>query len=307
MTQPQQLDVLKTSSVVDDKLLALGSAICFGLSPILVKFGFARAGRVDGAVMVALAIAIPVNVALLPFVGGLHWDQVTLRAFAGFAIGGLFGAGIGRRWMYIAIERLGASPATAIKNSAPLFTTALAVAFFNEPVTILHWLATGSIVAGIVLVTWRRGKPFQLLDAGVLAGFASALSYGVRPLVVKFGLDDASIPITAALVGAVTGLLYAVIMSRPWRLTRATWPSGRGTLRGRAMPAFIVSGILQALGIIFITAGLAGSEVSFVYPITASAPLFTVAFTWLLLRGTEDVGWRTLLGAAAVVGGVVLL
>jgi len=128
---------------VDDKLLALGSAICFGLSPILVKFGFARAGRVDGAVMVALAIAIPVNVALLPFVGGLHWDQVTLRAFAGFAIGGLF--------------------------------------------------------------------------------------------------------------------------------------------------------------------GVAGSEVSFVYPITASLPLFTVAFTWLLLRGTEDVGWRTLLGAAAVVGGVVLL
>jgi drug/metabolite transporter (DMT)-like permease len=292
--------------VIDPKLFALAGALCFGLGPIFVKIGFARNGRVDGAVMVALAIAIPFYLALLPLVGGLHWDQVTPEAFAGFALGGLFGGGIGRRWMYIAIGRIGASPATAIKNAAPLFTSALAIVLFQEPVTVVHWLATISIVAGISLVTWREGRGFRLLDPGVLAALASALSYALRPLVVKFGLDDASVPVTASLVGASAGLLYALVMARPWRLSRAELP-GRDTLRDPALPPFLGSGILQALGILFITTALAGSDVSLVYPITASAPLFTVGFTWLFLRGTEGVTWRTFTGAAAVVAGVTLL
>jgi uncharacterized membrane protein len=135
---------------------------------------------------------------------------------------------------------------------------------------------------------------------------ASALSYAVRPLVVKFGLEDASIPVTASLIGASAGLVYALVMTRPWRLTRADLP-GRATLRHPAIPPFIGSGILQAMGILFITTALSGGDVSLVYPITASAPLFTVAFTWLFLRGTEGVTWRTLAGAAAVVAGVILL
>jgi drug/metabolite transporter (DMT)-like permease len=292
--------------VLDPKLFALAGAICFGLGPILVKFGFARAGRVDGAVMVALAIAIPLYLALLPLVGGLHLDLLTTQAVIGFALGGLFGGGIGRRWMYIAIDRIGASPATAIKNAAPLFTTAAAAVLFQEQVTIVHWLATVAIVAGITLVTWRKGRGFSLLDPGVLAALFSALSYAVRPLVVKFGLEDASIPVTASLIGASTGLVYAVIMARPWRLSAADLP-GRGTLRDPALPPFIGSGILQAFGILFITTALSGGDVSVVYPITASAPLFTVAFTWLFLRGLEGVTWRTVAGAAAVVTGVVML
>jgi drug/metabolite transporter (DMT)-like permease len=292
--------------LIDPKVIAVAGAFCFGLSPILVRVGFARNGRVDGAVMVALAIALPLYVALMPLAGGLHWDLMTPEAFAGFALGGLFGGGIGRRWMYIAIGRIGASPATAIKNASPLFSIALAAVLFGEPVTLVHWLATIAIVGGIALVTWREGKGFSLLDAGTLAALASALSYAVRPIVVKFGLEDASIPLTASLIGATAGLIYAVVMSRPWRMTRSDLPSW-SMARDPSMPPFIGSGILQALGILCVSTALAGGDVSQVYPINASAPLFTVAFTWLFLRGTEGVTWRTAAGAAAVVGGVILL
>jgi len=291
---------------VDPKLFALAGAFFFGLNPIFVRIGFARNGRVDSAVMVALAIAIPLYLSLMPFAGGLHWDLMTPQAFVGFALGGLFGGGIGRRWMYIAIQRIGASPATAIKNASPLFATALAVAFFQEAVAPVHWLATVAIVAGIGLVTWRKGKGFNLMDPGVLAAVASALSYAVRPVVVKFGLEDVAFPLTASLIGASAGLVYAVVMSRPWRLRAADLP-GRSLLRDRSMPPFLVSGILQALGILSVSSALNGGDVSLVYPINASAPLFTVAFTWLFLRGTEEVTWRTALGAAAVVAGVILL
>ena len=44
-----------------------------------------------------------------------------------------------------------------------------------------------------------------------------------------------------------------------------------------------------------------------VYPVTASAPLFTVLFTFLLLKGKESLTWRIALGAVAIVAGVIAL
>jgi uncharacterized membrane protein len=54
-----------------------------------------------------------------------------------------------------------------------------------------------------------------------------------------------------------------------------------------------------------LTYALAGGEVSVVYPLTSSAPLFTVGFTALLLRGVEQITWRLVVGTILVVAGVV--
>lgn len=291
---------------MDDKLWAFLCALCFGLAPVLVKMGFARNGRVDSAVIVALAVAIPVNALVLPFQGGLQWDRMTPAAAAWFAVGGLFGAGIGRRWMYIAIQRIGASPATAIKNAAPLFSTALAIVLFGEAVTVFHWLATFAIVVGIALVTWRPGERYNLLDAGLLAALGAALSFGIRPIIVKVGLEEAAIPVTASLIGAMAGLLYAIVASRPWRASRSRLDVV-AHLREPATIMFVASGALQALAIVFINVALSGSDVSLVYPITSSAPLLTVILGWIFLRKSEPVSLRMLVGAGGVVAGVILL
>ena len=47
------------------------TALCFGLNPVTLKLAFARHGRADVAVVVGLAVAIPIYVLLLPFWGGL--------------------------------------------------------------------------------------------------------------------------------------------------------------------------------------------------------------------------------------------
>jgi uncharacterized membrane protein len=56
-----------------------------------------------------------------------------------------------------------------------------------------------------------------------------------------------------------------------------------------------------------LTFALAQGDVSVVYPLTSSAPLFTVAFTALLLRGVEQITVRLVAGTVLVVGGVVYL
>ncbi len=286
---------------MEGKVLALVCAVCFGLNPVMVRMDFSRAGRIDAALIIGLAVAIPIYVALLPVFGGLRWEQVTATAVVAYALGGLFGAGIGRRWLYTAIDRLGASSATAIKNAAPLFTTALAILVFGEHVGLPQWAAIASIIAGITLVTWRSGGGVrQLVDVGVVAALGSALSYGVRPLILKFGLTEANLPLTAALVGAISAFAYALALSRPWGFGSVA--SGRD-----ALVLFIVAGALQAFGFLALTFGLARDAVSIVYPVTSTAPLFTLAFTWALLRGNEQVTWRIALGALAVVAGVVVL
>jgi len=285
---------------VDPKVFALITAISFGLNPVTLKLGFGKGGRPDTAMILGLFIAVPLYLLILPFGGGLHWDQVTLAAFVGFVLGGLFGTGIGRRWLYIAIDRIGASPATAIKNSAPVVTTFLAALVYQEPVTPIRWLAVIGIVTGVVLVTWKPGSGRrQWLDIGVAAAFGAMLSYGVRPLFLKFGLEAADLPLTAAFVGAIAALIYAL-----------TFGDRSGLLKARTEPAFglfVLSGILQAIGFLALTLGLSGGEVSVVYPVTASAPIFTLIFTWLLLRGKERLTWRIVLGAVLVTLGVIVL
>jgi hypothetical protein len=44
---------------VHGKVLALMTAICFGLNPVLLRLGFARKGRSDVAVVIGLAITVP--------------------------------------------------------------------------------------------------------------------------------------------------------------------------------------------------------------------------------------------------------
>ena len=285
---------------MDPKLFGLTTAICFGLNPVTLKMGFARGGRPDTAMIIGLSLALPLYLVLLPLVGGLHWDQVTLPAFLGFLLGGLFGTGIGRRWLYIAIDRIGASPATAIKNSAPVISAILGVLLFGDEVGPLRWAAILAIVAGVVLLTWQPGAGIRhWMDIGVLAAFGSAVAYGIRPLFLKFGLEAVDLPLTSAVIGATAALSYVLLFGDRRGLRRA--------YREPAFWLFVFSGLLQGIGFLSLNYGLSGGLVSVVYPVTSSAPLFTLGFTAVLLRGKEHLDWRIVAGAAAVVAGVIFL
>jgi len=285
---------------IDPKLVALVTAITFGLNPVALKLGFGKGGKPDSAMILSLVIAVPMYAAIVPLTGGLGWEQVTAAALFGYILGGLFGTGIGRRWLYIAIDKLGASPATAIKNSAPVVSALLAALIYGEPVGPERWAAIIAIVFGVILVTWNPGSGLKGFGrTGLLAAFGAMLSYGVRPLFLKFGLEAADLPVTAALVGGIAALVYGLSFGDRKGLL--------GIWRTPAFGLFAISGVLQAIGFLALAVGLSGGEVSVVYPVTATAPLFTLFFTWLFLRGKEQVTWRLALGVVFVFGGVIVL
>ena len=283
---------------MDPKLLALVTAVAFGVTPVILKIGFRRGGSTTAAMIIGLVVAVPITCVPALLIG-VDVGLLTPAAFVAFVLGGLAGNAVGRRWNFQAIDLLGPSRASAIRSSSPVVTTLLAAVLYAEPVTPARWAAVLAIVVGVTLVTWQPGESRRTwLGIGMAYAFAGAVSYGIRPLIIKFGLEEANLPAAAAVIGAVAALVYMALIDRE-RL--------RSVRQDSAFGLFVVAGILVAVGLTTLTFGLSEGDVSIVYPLVASAPLFTLVFTALMLKGVELLNWRIAVGAVAVVFGVIFL
>ncbi len=284
---------------VDARLLALITALTFGLAPVTIKLAYQRGGTTGTGLMLQLLAAVAVNFGLIPFIDP-RWSLLTPPAIVAFVLGGLSGNAIGRRWSFVSVELLGASKSSAIRGISPMITAILAVLVYGEVVSPARWAAIIAIVAGAVLVTWVPGSGRkEYLGMGVLYALGAALGYGLRPVFVKYGLNLAETPLAASCIGAVTALIYVA-----WREDRA---GIRMTRFDASFWLFLFSAVVGAIGMASLVFALATDDISFVYPLSSSAPLFAVIFTAIFLRGVERLTPRLLTGAAMIVAGVALL
>ena len=283
----------------DPKLMALATAVSLGIAPVLLKAAFRRGGLMGVGLVIGQAVTVVLNLALAVVINP-GFGLLTPVAIVSFAIGGLAGPAIGRRWSYESINLLGPSRSTTIRSSSPVITTLLAIVLLREEVSLVRWAAIILVVGGAMLVSWTPGAGARgWIGRGVMYSFLAAAIYGVRPLIVKVGLEEANVPLAAALIGATAALVYTMILE------------DRSQLRGARLDAafgwFVASGFFQATGITALTFGLSGGETSLVYSLTDSAPLFTLLFTWLVMRDVEPITLRLIAGTIAAVVGVIYL
>jgi drug/metabolite transporter (DMT)-like permease len=135
--------------------LALTSAVLWGTIPVLVRRGLPHSNP-SVAVMLGLLASAP----LLLLVFSLHPRPVTQvvepQAAVWFAAVGILGPCLGRVFNYIGVERLGATRATPLINSSPLFTTILALVFLREQLTLKILFGVICIVGGIAVLSGQR-------------------------------------------------------------------------------------------------------------------------------------------------------
>lgn len=284
---------------VDARVLALFTAFTFGLAPVVIKHAYEKGGTTGTGLMLQLLAAVAVNVALVPFVDP-HWETLTPAAVVAFILGGLAGNALGRRWSFVSVQLLGASKSSAIRGISPLFTAIVAALAFQEAVTLQRWAAIAAIVVGAVLVTWHPGGGrSQWLGTGVLYAVGAAVGYGLRPVFVKYGLNLDGTPMAASLIGAVAALVWVV--AREDRKGIILRP------RDASFWYFLASAFLGAAGMASLFFAVAQGDLSFVYPLSSTGPLFAVVFTFLFLRGVERLTWRVVAGSALIVAGVLFL
>ena len=286
---------------MDGRILALVSGCFFSIGPVILAIGFRQASP-DQALLVSALVGLPLLLGLAPALGGLDLDQLTLRPFLLFSLAGFLGPLLGRLFLYNSIQRLGSSRAFTIYNSAPLITAAAAFVVLGELVTLWRWVAIASIVIGLGIVSAQsRLTPNPMRLSGITLAFMAAISFGVRPVVVKLGLRDHPQAMTASIVAAAAALVGVVVyLAFTGRIRKLSFSK-------RSVMLFTLVAIVHNLGFLAINFAFSLGDVSQVYPINASSPLLTFAMSYFILHNDERLSIVDLVGIVAVVAGVGML
>ncbi len=261
-----------------------------------------RRGLVYSTPTTAAYVALGVNTAILWAIvfltGGI--PGIPLVATACFVLGGWLQLGT-RLFAYHGVARLGASVTSTVQSTNPLFGTALAVIFLHETVTPLLLFGTGSVVFGIVLLSWKPQEQKAYRTWELIFPLAAALTAGVNHPIRRYGLTIANEPL---FLSAVMGLSALV----PLLLNLANPRAREGLVFDRrAMPYFLATGVFEAIGIWALVAALGIGNVVVVGPIVCVAPLWVLLGTLLFSRDIEQVNLQTGVATIFVITGIVAI
>jgi drug/metabolite transporter (DMT)-like permease len=205
-----------------------------------------------------------------------------------------------RMLTYIGVAKMGASRASALRSSHPLFGALFAVLVLREELTPLVSAGTIMVVAGTFLISWQSDE-----SSGVYRWWyalfpltAAAITGLIQPL-VRAGLSSSAYPMFfTGLVGATSLVLSFTILPFITRFQRPVW-----TVRG--VKGLIIAALLENLGfVLFVTAfGLA--PVATISPLIATSPMWVVLAALLIFH--RRLSWQTVSGSASIVAGTVAI
>jgi DME family drug/metabolite transporter len=184
-------------------------------------------------------------------------------------------------------------------GTAPLFAVAAALLLLDEPLVAGLVVGAALIVTGGILLASDRARPEHFTRIGLVYALLCTVAFALRdPLVRWLGTEATDVePILAASVTMLSGTVIAlgfVLLRRG----RVGWAAAR---------PFVPAGLCYGLSYVFLFEAFYRGRVSIVSPIVATESLWGVLLSWLLLRQSEAVGRRLVLGAVLVVSGGVLI
>ena len=279
---------------------ALANAFLFALHNLFTKKALRYSNPATGVISSLLINIVFLWAMALLLVPLANVTAASILIFVGV---GFFQPGLTRLLTYKGIDTLGVAITDSIRASTPLFSALMAIIFLGEDVTLPIIAATLMIIAGIILLSWRRDS-MQLAGSAIYLWYpiaASALA-GASQVVRKFGLAAVPHPFLAAAVTASSSLVVSVLTLWYVEKTQESWKMNR-----RCFWWFLAAGVTVSLAMTCIYYALDLGKVSVVIPISSTGPLFSLILTAIFLRGVERVTLRIVVSAALIVVGVMLI
>jgi len=280
------------------ELLSLFTAFCYGLSAVMARKGMGDSNPLTGAFVAALVQVLILSGLLL----GSPPPRMDWVAVAYFVASGILASTLGRLCNYMSIERLGVPVGASIIGSSPLFSTLFAVLLVGEEVAATTLMGTVLVVVGIALIRSGddMGSPSLKGSALALPVLAAAF-YGASSSVRKLGLMILPEATLGAFVGAASSLIsFAAYLA-------ANRSLGAVRFSRRSLAFFTVSGVVVSLGWLSMFNALLVGEISVVATLIGINPFFSLLFSWLMLRGSERLGWRAIVGCFVIVAGAAFV
>jgi len=287
---------------------ALLAMLCFATNIVITRFAVARL-PVEAGFFVVLATNVLFPAALFAAELGAreapyawHWKGAGL-----FAIGGVIGTFLGRRFLFDTVKLLGPSRASVFHSTAPAFAL------------IGAWLLAGEILGAyeiaLMLVVWaglwltqpRAGSlqalAPELLRKGFAAGLVTVAGFGfgnvLRGLAMRVWEEAA----LGTVIASMAALACQFAVTRNWEKIGAQL---RGAER-KAIWLYIGCGVFTSLGSIFISLAMTRIEIALAVVVVHTTRLVIFPVSVFLLKNREELTQRTVLGAALVLAGIALL
>jgi len=160
------------------------------------------------------------------------------------------------------------------------------------------------IVIGLAIIGKRSSVapgPLPRRVSGLILAVLSAISFGLQPVVMKLGLQESAEPLSASVIGTAAALLgFLLYLLFSGRLRSLQFDR-------RSLGFFGFVGVAHTLGFLTINFAVNADDVTLVYPISATAPLFTFVMSYFLLKNVERLTLWDLVGMLAIMAGVVVL
>jgi drug/metabolite transporter (DMT)-like permease len=276
--------------------LACCSAVLFGAMSVGLRLGLNR--HPDATVATVATIVGALAVALVAAAAEAPARGVHLAAAWPFLLAGLLQPGAGQLLVTLAVRDAGASRASVVFGAAPLISVTIALVVLGEP---LEWaLVVGAllIVSGGFELVRERSRPAQFRAIGLVYALAVTILFATRDNLLRWLAGDTTTPAGVAAAASLCGGMLVIGLVLGPRLRRAH-------LEGAIW--FLGVGVLFGLSYVALFEAYYRGRVTVVSPIVATESLWAVALALLLIRRSELISVRVVLGAVLTVAGGVLI
>ena len=286
--------------------LALVSALGFGSSSLFARLATQRLTVPVTTLFVAATGALIASTAALIFNFGDIWKLAPI-AFPWFALLAFVHHLSARMLDFTAISMIGASQASPIGSTAPIFAAALAIALLGERPNAFVYIGTFMVVAGMALVVTgglraSEARPeVRSNNLGYLFAIAAAVGYGAVTVIAKHITSEFAPPLVTAAFSFLIGTLFLAVVSH--RQVVSSFVSSQRGQVGHAMMA----GICAALAVLFLYSALSRAPVTVVGPVVAASPLVTLIAAHIFLRRLEKINPPLVIGTLITVAGIVMV
>ena len=283
------------------ELMAISSALIFAIGQGCIRQGM----RTVSPFLTALIINVMVGMGGLIvslYRGTLRVSSlIPLLWFVGM---GIVGPGIGRISHLIGITKMGLNRSVTISSATPIWATVIAIVVLGESPTYSVLLGTVAVVGGVWLLSIREDVSLAFgawFRGALIFPLIASVCYAVAPIFVKLAFAYQKTPEVALAVGFTAGNLV-LLAGRPL-LPR--WEEIQ--IRRRDVLWIFTAGGLNILTAFLLTTAFALAPISTTLPLSRTAPIWVLLVSYLFLGKLERVTGRTVLAAAFVVTGGVLI
>jgi drug/metabolite transporter (DMT)-like permease len=271
-------------------LLAVASAALFGAMTVGLRIAFGSGADAGTA---TLAMILPALAVALGYVAIDRPGQI-LAAWPLF-LAGLLAPGASQILFTRAVQVVGASRTSVVVGTAPLVAVAIALVVLGEPVSAPLIAGAVLVVGGGAALVAEGGRPAHLRASGLGLAAAATVLFATRDNLVRhLAVQNTAAPSLATAATLLAAALVAALYVR--RVPDV-----------RTMRAFLPASLCFGVSYVLLFEAYYRGRVSVVSPLVATETLWGVGLSVLLLRRSELVGRRLLLGAGLIVAGGVVI